>query len=167
MQGTTVVNAACPLATTPTKEATTTACTAPGDGTCQVAPCGAAGTTRTVTVRFAKPASATIAGLVIGLDYPETQVRIPGTGDGDPQVTGRVTIFTANPLPQIIDRDYEVQVSVTAFPIDPGDFFAVEFDDCDAAAAPTLDQFACIVRSASTDLGADVTGQVTCSLTSP
>jgi len=137
-------------------------CTAPSPSTCQVTPCAAAGTTRSVSVRFSKPANVTIGGLVIALDYPETQVRIPGTG-GDAQVTSHVSVVPSG-LITIDDRDYEVQVSVTATPIDPGDFFHVQFDDCDAVTAPTLDEFACIVRSASNDVGADVTAQVKCSL---
>jgi cysteine-rich repeat protein len=143
----------------------TEACTSPSQNSCQVTPCAAGATKRTVTVRFAKPAALTIAGLVIALDYPETQVRIPGVG-GSQDVLDRVTVVPSG-LPTVDDRDYEVQVSVTAFPIDPGDFFSVQFDDCDATTAPTLDEFACIVRAASSDVGADVTNQVTCSLTSP
>ena len=148
-------------------DSTTDACTAPSESTCQVTPCAAAGTTRSVTVRFTKPANLTVGGLVIALDYPETAVRIPGTG-GDAQVTGRVTIIPSG-LTTITDRDYEVQVTVAGFPsIDPGDFFSVSFDDCDAATAPTLDQFACIVKSASDDSGnQDITADVKCSVTSP
>ena len=148
-------------------DSTTDACTAPSESTCQVTPCAAAGTTRSVTVRFTKPADLTVGGLVIALDYPETAVRIPGTG-GDAQVTDRVTIV-ASGLTTILDRDYEVQVTVAGFPsIDPGDFFSVSFDDCAAVDAPTLDQFACIVKSASDDSGnQDITAQVKCSVTSP
>lgn len=144
-------------------DSTTDACTSPSQSTCVVTPCAAAGTTRKVTVRFAKPAAVTIGGLVIALDYPENQVQIPGTGGG---VTDRVTVVPSG-LMTIDDREYEVQVSVTAFPIDPGQFFSVQFDDCTAVTAPTLDEFACVVRSASDDLGGDVTNQVTCSVTSP
>lgn len=146
-------------------DSTTDACTAPSESTCQVIPCAAAGTTRTVTVHFTRPANQVVGGLVIALDYPETQVRIPGAG-GDAQVLSRVTI-TPSGLPTVLDRDYEVQVSVTALPIDPGDFFSVQFDDCDAVAAPTLDEFACLVRSASNDVGADITSQIKCTVTSP
>jgi cysteine-rich repeat protein len=150
-------------------DSATEACTAPSEGTCQVGPpCAAAGTTRTVTVRFSKPASEAVGALVVALDYPETQVRIPGSG-GDSQVTGAVTVVPQNAIPTILDRDYEVQVSALAFGdiIAPGDFFSVQFDDCTAVTAPTLDEFACIVRSASDDGGHDITADVKCSITSP
>lgn len=141
------------------------ACTAPGPSTCQVTPCTPSGTTRSITVRFAKPAAVTIGGLVVALDYPETKVRIPGSAS-DAQVLGAVSVAPSG-LTTIDDRDYEVQVSITAFPVDPGDFFTVQFDDCSAVPAPPLSEFACIVRSASNDLGADVTNQVTCSVKTP
>jgi cysteine-rich repeat protein len=146
----------------------TDACTAPSQSTCQVAPCAAAGTMRTVTVRFSKPADQTVDALIVALDYPETQVRIPGIG-GDAQVLSRVNIpLAANGLPQTDDRDYEVQVSLTAgSPLDPGVLFSVDFDDCSSVPAPTPDEFACIVRSASNDAGNDITSQVKCSVVTP
>jgi hypothetical protein len=143
-------------------DALTDACTSPSENTCQVTPCGGAGTLRTVTVRFTKPANQVVGGLVIALDYPETQVRIPNQ-----DLLDRVTVVPSG-LPTIIDREYEVQVSVVSFgPIDPGDFYSVQFDDCAAVTAPTLDEFACLVRSASDDVGGDITNDVHCTVTSP
>ena len=114
---------------------------------------------RTVTVHFSEPANQTVDALVVALDYPETQVRIPGTG-GSADVLGRVTI-TPSGLPTVDDRDYEVQVSLVALaPVDPGVFFSVEFDDCAAVSAPTLDEFACVVRSASNDQSMDINSLV-------
>ncbi len=143
------------------------ACSAPSVNTCQVPPCVPSGTTRQVTVKFTKPASQTVAGLLIALDYPETQVRIPGTGS-DGQVTGRVTVIPSG-ISAITDSDYDLQVAVTSIAIDPGDFFTVQFDDCEAVTAPTLDEFACNVLEASNDQTppAIITSQVHCTVTAP
>jgi cysteine-rich repeat protein len=138
-------------------------CQNPGSSTCPTGECEPSGTTRTVTVRFAPPQGTSVAGLTIRLDYPEHKVRVPGFGD-EQNVRDRITTFPAGFVVEQ-DRDYEVEVSVTGLnPIAPGDFFAVELDDCAGAAAPTLDEFACIVKEASDPNGNLVDG-VTCSVT--
>jgi len=139
------------------------ACTTPSENTCQVTPCTTDGQTRTITVRFAKPANKNVTGLIVALDYPESNVQIPGTGEIQ-LVLDRVTVVPSG-LSAITDRDYEVQVSVVAFaPIAAGDFFTVQFDECTPA---SVDQFACVVRSAADDTNAIITPQVTCSVTTP
>ena len=144
-------------------DAPAAACATPNATTCQVTPCTPSGTHRTLTVNFSKPSNQTVAGLTIALDYPETLVRIPGI-HSDSQVTGAVTVIPSG-IPGIDDTDYDVQVSLGALAIDPGPFFTVQFDDCDAVPAPSLDQFACIVRSASNDAATDITSQVHCTVT--
>lgn len=137
------------------------ACTNPGTGTCQVSPCTTNGQTVNATVRFTKPAGKDVTGLVIALDYPETDASIPGTG-GAQSVLDRVT-DVPDGLPTITDNDFEVQVGVVAFaPISPGVFYRVALDSC---GAPTADQFGCQVRSASDALGGDITAQVGCTVT--
>ncbi len=146
-------------------DAPTDACEHPSEDTCHVTPCAADGQQKSVTVRFSKPAALNVIGLTIALDYPETAVQIPGTQSAQ-SVTDRVTVVPSG-LPAILDRDYELQVSLAGTdPIAAGDFFAAQFDEC---TAPTIDQFACLVRSASGfvtegDIPHDVTNQVTCSV---
>jgi cysteine-rich repeat protein len=138
------------------------ACEHPSEDTCQVTPCTPDGQEKSVVVKFSKPGALNVTGLVIALDYPETEVQIPGTQSAQ-SVTDRVTV-TPSGLPGILDRDYELQVSLAGLdPIAAGDFYSVQFDECSAS---TIDQFACIVRSASDDAipPNDVTNQVTCSV---
>jgi len=139
------------------------ACANPGTDTCQVSPCVTNGGTIDVAVRFTKPAGKDVTGLVIALDYPESDAQIPGTG-GAQSVLDRVT-DVPDGLPTITDSDFEVQVGVVAFtPITPGVFYRVALDTC---GAPTASQFGCQVRSASDAEGGDITSQVQCSVTVP
>ena len=137
------------------------ACENPSPSTCQVTPCATDGQQKSVTVRFSAP-GVNVTGLVVALDYPETEVQIPGTGSAT-SVTDRVTV-TPSGLPAIVDRDYELQVSLAGLSaLTPGDFFSVQLDECTAS---TIDQYACIVRSASDDAVPpnDVTSKVHCSV---
>ena len=139
--------------------------TAAGDGcdeNCLASDCAPAGTRRTITVRFQKPMEKNVAGLKIALDYPEGQVGIPGFAD-DAQVKSRVTVF-AGGLTAIADRDFEIEVNAANFPtIDPGNYFAAEFDDCAGGASPLPAQFKCSVREAFDESAKPVSG-VTCSV---
>jgi cysteine-rich repeat protein len=145
-------------------DSSTAACTNANETTCgAIAPCTPDGQTTSATVRFSKPGNVNVLGLSIALDYPETDVRIPGTGSGQ-TVRDRVTVLPQNGLITIVDRDYEVEVTIAgADPIPAGDFFTVQFDEC---AAATLQQYGCNVRSAG-DGQNDITAQVSCSVTVP
>jgi cysteine-rich repeat protein len=140
------------------------ACQTPNENTCgSIAPCVPDGQMQSATVRFSKPPATSVLGLSIALDYPEANVRIPGTGSAQ-AVRDRVTVIPQNGLITVTDRDYEVEVTIaSADPLVPGDFFTVQFDECTVA---TLDQFGCNVRSAGDGLN-DVTAQVSCSVTVP
>jgi cysteine-rich repeat protein len=139
------------------------ACTDPSPATCQVSPCTPDGGTVNVSVRFTKPAGKDVTGLTIALDYPETDVLIPGNL-GAQSVIDRVTILPDG-LPTIEDSDFELKVGVVSFsPITPGVVYRVALDGC---GTPTADQFGCQVRSASDAEGADITSQVGCSVTVP
>ncbi len=115
-------------------------CLNPGPGTCSVADCTAAGTTRAVTVSFSPPPAVVLGGLSIALDYPEGKVGVPGTGTA---AGGRIAVVPSG-LSTKQDRDYEVEVVLAnASGISSGAFYTVTFDDCESAPAATTDEFAC------------------------
>jgi cysteine-rich repeat protein len=137
------------------------ACEDPSPNTCgSITPCIPDGQMRTATVRFKVSGGVSVLGLSIDLDYPETAVRIPGTGNQQ-TVLDRVTVIPQNGLPGITDLDYEIAVTFAGTDtITPGDFYSVQFDECSSV---TPDQFACIVRSAGDGVN-DVTSHVSCSV---
>src|SRR6266404_2846500 len=88
------------------------ACANPNETTCgAIAPCTPDGQMTSATIRFSKPVNINVLGLSIALDYPETAVRIPGTGSAQ-AVRDRVTVVPQNGLITVVDRDYEVEVTI-------------------------------------------------------
>jgi len=138
------------------------ACETPNQNTCgSITPCTPDGQMRTATVAFKVTGGISLLGLSVALDYPETDVRIPGTGNQQ-TVLDRVTVVPQNGLPGITDLDYELDVTFAGTDtITPGNFFSVQFDECSGV---TPDQFACIVRSAGDGMN-DVTSHVSCTVT--
>ena len=141
------------------------ACTNPGDATCPVGECSPGATTRVLAVHFTPPAGNDLSGIRVLVDYPESRVRIPGFSN-EASVKARLTDLPAG-LSEPNDRDYGLGLSVaTSGALTPGRIASVTFDDCAAATAPTLDQFACQVVDASDTEFNPVNG-VTCTVVTP
>lgn len=146
-------------------DSSSAACTNPGDATCPVGECNPGGTTRVLAVHFAPPAGKDLSGIRVLVDYPESRVRIPGFSN-EPSVKARVTDLPAG-LSEPNDRDYALALSVASSEVlAPGRLASLTFDDCAAASAPTLDQFACQVVDASDTAFNPVDG-VTCTVVTP
>lgn len=167
-------------------------CTNPQELTCDnVVPCLRAAETGTIVASIAS--SQGLGGLVLRIDYPEHKSILPGLRDdpgkkrcaggdkdgafctansacpGGSCVDAPVTILPAGGFPTISDLEFAVSLSL-AFPGDgstfaAGPFARVVFNHCEGVTAPTLEEFACIVDSASDGVGGNVpTDQVSCSL---
>jgi len=128
------------------------------------------GSSQLTTVNFATSGGAQVAGIVVFVDYAESKVSIPGSGGTPPvpsHITGNPSGTTAVPN----DLDHALRVVVTenapftTMPV--GQLFRVNYETCQGAPAPTAGDFTCTVISASNQFGADVTANVTCSVTVP
>jgi cysteine-rich repeat protein len=140
-----------------------------GDGcpsNCVINPCTPPFGTVTAIVNFTAPAD--IAGATIYIDYPDGEVRIPGTGN-QAAVQNRIFLSTGdffNPN----DLDYAVQI----VQIDSGgnaftgsELMQIEFDTCDGASISSSD-FTCRVLDAASAGASPVSvAGVTCSVQVP
>ena len=140
-----------------------------GDGcssTCVINPCAPPFGTVTAVVNFTAPQD--IAGATIYIDYPDGQVRIPGTGN-QAAVQNRIFLSTGdffNPN----DLDYVVQIvqfdsGGSAFT--GSELMQIEFDTCDGASISSSD-FTCRVLDAASAGASPVSvAGVTCSVQVP
>lgn len=133
---------------------------------CVINPCSPPFGTVTALVNFTAPQD--IAGATIYIDYPDGQVRIPGTGN-QIAVQNRIFLSTGdffNPN----DLDYAVQI--VAFdsggaPFTGSELMQIEFDTCDGASVNSS-QFTCRVLDAASAGGSPVpVAGVTCSVQVP
>lgn len=143
--------------------------TANGDScpsTCQIGPCVATATRVDVRVSFARPNGVTVGALVVFLDYPDTRVSIPGSGN-EASVVGRITNTPANFSSSPNDLDYALREAIVAAgrTLAPGAIFDIGFDLCTGQTAPRRQDFACTVEQAATPQGVNLslTG-ITCSV---
>jgi hypothetical protein len=123
-----------------------------------------------VSVRFAVPPGALVAGITVLLDYPEGQVDLPGNG-GTSFPAGTISgvpsgsTFGANDLtPAGTTHGHAVRVNVagsggSALP--PGQIVRFKFNNCTGAVAPPATSFLCSVLSA-TDPFLNAVSGVTC-----
>jgi cysteine-rich repeat protein len=104
-----------------------------------------------------------VAGLTVFIDYPEGDVRIPGSGGGIPAGTVDNAPFGA--FVAANDLDHALRVAVAnAGPIADGLLFNVHYEDCLPLSVPTPGDFTCTVEAASDASSAPLPG-VTCAVT--
>ena len=108
--------------------------TTSGDGcsaTCEneLGTCSPVIGTRTVTVSISTPEP--LAGIQLGLEYPQLQISIPGSG-GTALVQSRVQFLATAGLTAVNDLDTDLKVTLADANevIDSGPVFEVEFDEC-------------------------------------
>ena len=112
--------------------------------------------------------SVLVQGLTVLVDYPETKVTIPGTGNAT-SVRQTLINVQSGALSQPNDLDYALQDNLagTSHPLNPGNLFTINFFDCTGVTAPpTAADFSCTVQVATDPLGLPDQG-VTCSVTAP
>jgi cysteine-rich repeat protein len=104
-----------------------------------------------------------VAGLTVFIDYPEGDVRIPGSGGGIPAGTVDNAPFGA--FVAANDLDHALRVAVAnASAIADGLLFNVHFEDCLPLSVPVPGDFTCTVEAASDASSAPLPG-VTCAVT--
>jgi hypothetical protein len=116
-------------------------------------------------VSFAVPDSSVIVqGMTLLIDYPESQVTIPGSGTAT-SVRQSIINVQSGALSSPNDLDYALreQIAGTSNPLTPGQLFTINFLDCLGATPPTAADFTCTVEVATDPLGLDDQG-VTCSV---
>ncbi len=105
-----------------------------------------------------------VAGLTVLLDYPEGQVRIPGSGGSIP--AGIITNLPLGAFGSSNDLDHALRQAVAGTStIADGLLFTVNFENCLSAPVPTPGSFTCTVLEAADGGGAPL-GGVTCAVTS-
>jgi len=153
----------------PTSSSTTTSATTGSTTTTTIGSCVAATTHRPLVISFAVPDSwVLVQGLAVVVDYPETKVTIPGSGNAT-TVRQAIINVQSGALSQPNDLDYALRDNVagTSHPLTPGDLFTINFFDCaDVATPPTAADFTCTVEVATDPLGLPDEG-VTCSVAAP
>ncbi len=112
--------------------------------------------------------SVVVQGLTVLVDYPETKVTIPGSGNA---TSVRQTIINvqsgALSVPNDLDYALREVIAGTAHPLTPGNVFTINFFDCtNVAVPPTAADFTCTVEVASDPLGLPDQG-VTCTVSAP
>jgi hypothetical protein len=129
----------------------------PGKCTGLIETCAPDGGTATVQATFNAAPGIDLGGITVSLGY--RNVTLPGSGDASARVTNKQpgTSIESN------DTDDQLVVSITGLdPFTPGALFEVELDTCNGA--PAAGDFGCVVRDASTPLGASILEGVTCSV---
>jgi hypothetical protein len=120
-------------------------------------------------VSFAVPdSSVLVQGLTVLVDYPETKVTIPGSGNAT-TVRQTITNVQSGALSQPNDLDNALRdvLAGTAHPLTPGALFTINFFDClNVTVPPTAADFACTVEVATDPFGLPDQG-VTCTVSAP
>jgi cysteine-rich repeat protein len=138
-----------------------------GDGcpaTCAIGACTPTGGTATVNVNYTTPED--IAGVTVYIEYPESEVRIPGQGNQQ-SVQDRIFLATGdffNPN----DLNYAlqlVQIDSSSLPFVGTQLLQIQFDTCTGVSLGGGD-FSCRVLSASSPSSAEVAG-ATCTVEVP
>ena len=139
---------------------------------CRVLPCPGPTTQLLASVAYARPATVSVAGLSLFLDYPDGRAGFAGTGTAvtdppTPKIRASQTGFTVRGN----DRDYGVAVSMlsvtrTLNPASP--ILALTMELCAGATQPPPGDFKCKIVSASNLQGGDLplTG-ISCAVTIP
>jgi len=106
-----------------------------------------------------------VQGITVLVDYPESQVTIPGSGNAT-SVRQTIINVQSGALSQPNDLDFALReiLAGTANPLTPGNLFTINFFDCQGATPPTAADFTCTVETASDPLGLPDVG-VTCAVT--
>ena len=123
---------------------------------------GAGTSTVTVSIVLA-PAVTDIAGISISLGYENSLVLLPG--HGEVAFPGPITNIQGGNV-QAEDRDDALIYSdANLGGLSAGPLFSVQFTTCNGASAPTINDFGCVVRSASDSAGHDISDGVSCAVT--
>jgi len=121
---------------------------------CQPQPCAAGGAPANVTISLALPSQATRVDLQLA--YRTSVLTLPAP------LTGRVRSL-ANPVVPLRATDtgdYRLDILAQSTAIQAGAFASVQFERCGGAAAPEMDDFACVVTACRS--GAETLTGCTC-----
>jgi cysteine-rich repeat protein len=126
---------------------------------CTIDACTPTANPQPVTVVINDP---TVAGIAINLDYPEGKVTLPGLG-----FEADVTNLTAGLLDPL-DYEHAIRIGLS----DAGSFgqtqlVTLNFDDCQGAVPPVVDDFQCNVIEAFGPGGMPPLPNTTCTVTIP
>jgi cysteine-rich repeat protein len=110
---------------------------------------------RLVSVTFAPPQGALVAGLTVLVDYPEGQVDLPGNGTSFP--SGTISGVPPGSSISVNDLNFNgkghaVRITIAGqggTALTPGQIVRFKFQDCQGATPPTADDFLCTVVSAT------------------
>lgn len=120
--------------------------------------------TMDVKVTFTAPGTGDLSTGRFFLRYPDSLLRIPGSGASE-QVQERFDVpFVGSLTPN--DIDYAVRVLAQAelfLTIEPDELFTVSFDLC-SSTPPTAEDFRCTVVDAFAPDASDVTDETSCSV---
>lgn len=99
-----------------------------------------------IEVSVRPPEGSELSTVVFDIDYPEKQVALPGSRN-NPSVSERLSGAPGIATIAMNDKDDSVRVVVTASAALPTSkrLFALEFDVCQGAAAPTAADYACTI----------------------
>lgn len=163
----TTTTASSTSSTTSATSSTTTTTSGATTTTTTIVSCNPATTHRPFSVSFSVPdTSVIVQGMTLLVDYPESQVTIPGSGNST-SVRQSIINVQSGALSQPFDLDIALreQIAGTANPLSPGiRLFTINFLDCLGATPPTAADFTCTVQVATDPLGLPDQG-VTCSVT--
>lgn len=137
---------------------------------CAVAPCVNSGSTVTGVVNVVAPPSVTdLSAMTVYIQYPESKVRIPGSGSAQ-SVQDAINVpsgatYTPN------DLDYALNILVNqpdGSAITPlTDAFEITFQTCTGAPAPTDGEFRCLIRDAAASPSGNAVYGGTCTVDVP
>jgi len=133
---------------------------------CSIAACSVTGSA-TAGVTFSVPAGASVAGLTVYVEYPESSVQVPGQGN-QLQVQNAINNTPANTVFTPNDLNYALRVVLTEndnAAITAGALFDLSLNRCNSQPLPAASDFKCRVESASSTSATNVSG-VTCAVAS-
>lgn len=120
---------------------------------CAVRACDAPKQQRPVTIRFTAPPDHEILGVTLLLSYRSDRLSLPGHG-AEQSVRDRLSDTLDQAIVAVNDLDYGMRVVLSrSRPIASGKLFAVRFDACGSAAAPSGADVACMVEACATVFG--------------
>jgi hypothetical protein len=106
-----------------------------------------------VAVELSTPPNERVAATTVLVTYRTGTVRLPGKGSA-PSVRERVRVVPPATFAAVNDRGYALRVALARPEIlSSGHLLDVEFDACGRDAAPSIDDFRCLVESCGGESG--------------
>ena len=120
---------------------------------CVVQTCNLANPAPTVTFRvnWEPPPGQPVSVIRVLVSYRTNLVSLPGSGTGP---SSRIKNKPSNSITSVNDLNYGLDVLVSksgSLPV--GRLFTVDFDRCTGAAAPSVDDFSCVVTDCGSSFG--------------